>query len=112
MLFCSFNNFNQAPPLKFAQGAGLHNFDQITDVALAGFIVGQKLVRFSYEFAIDRVLEPPLYRHGNGLVHFVTGDHSDFRFSYFSFFRHGMVICNTLHILIAFAFAASAKANF
>ena len=54
-LFCSFDDFDQAPALEFTQGTSFHDFHNITDAAIIVLIVGHETLGLLHEFTVNRV---------------------------------------------------------
>ena len=80
-LFRSFDNFDHAPALEFAQGAGFHDAHQIADIAIVVFIMRHEFLGLFNELAVDRVHQLTFHRDGDGFFHFIAGNYPDSCFS-------------------------------
>ena len=83
-----FDDFNQAPALGFAQGAGFHQANGVADGAFVLFVVGVILFGFVHELTINGVFFLLFDGHGDGLVAFIAGNHTHAFFAEISLFFH------------------------
>ena len=69
-----FNDFDHAPALVLAEGAGLHHADGIADAALVVLVVRLELIRPADDLLIGLVRNVVSDGHDDGLVHLVGDD--------------------------------------
>src|SRR5262245_64447528 len=66
----------QGPGLVPRQRPALRDRDGVARAALVLLVVREQLRRAAHVLAVGRVLDQPLDRHGDGLVHLVADDRS------------------------------------
>src|SRR4051812_35650581 len=67
-------DLDDAPPLARAQWPGLHEEHPVADAAGVLLVVGLELVGTTQRLLVERMLDPILDSHDDGLVHLVADD--------------------------------------
>src|SRR5215475_10485215 len=71
-LLRALENLHDPPALRGRQRTGLHQEDPVADAALVLLVVRLELARSPHDLAVERVLDPILDGHDDGLVHLVA----------------------------------------
>ena len=80
-LFGSFDYINQAPAFVFAERAGFHNPDGVSDIAFVFLVVSHKFGGLFNKLPVLWVFHFAFHHNDYGLVHLVAHDNTDSFFS-------------------------------
>src|SRR5690606_35790021 len=76
-LFGAFDHFHQAPTLRLAHRARLHDAHGVALMGLAVLIMRHELAGGLHELPVFGVLHAALHHHRDALVHLLAGDDAD-----------------------------------